>query len=96
MIIRIVKLHFQEQNTSDFEKLFDIVSPQIRKFEGCKKVELLHDISNPEIYFTYSWWDKPEDLEVYRSSDLFKHWWAEVKKLFAQKAEAWSLEEIRK
>ena len=96
MIVRIVKLHFKKQHTPDFEKLFDFLSPQILKFEGCNKVELLRDINNPEIYFTYSWWQSDEHLENYRNSELFKTWWAEVKKLFAEKPHAWSLEEVRK
>ena len=47
-----------------------------------KLLELYQDKNNPEIFFTYSYWDKEEDLEHYRNSELFKNVWIQTKKYF--------------
>lgn len=93
MLIRIVKLTFKPENISSFEQIFESSRPKILAFEGCNLVELYQDIKNPNIFFTYSFWDNPSDLENYRNSDFFKHVWSGTKKLFAEKPEAWSLQQ---
>jgi len=92
MIIRLVKMTFHEQYSSDFEKLFESVRDRIAECKGCQHVELLRDTSDGEhcIYFTRSIWDREEDLQSYRSSELFASTWKSTKALFAKKAEAWS------
>jgi heme-degrading monooxygenase HmoA len=42
--------------------------------------------------FTLSIWDDETALEAYRQSELFQTTWAKTKVLFAEKAEAWSVE----
>jgi hypothetical protein len=86
-------MHFRPEETANFEKLFREVYPKISTFPGCSGVTLLRDINNPAIYFTYSLWNGPDDLERYRNSELFKGTWAMTKILFENKAEAWSVEE---
>jgi quinol monooxygenase YgiN len=90
-LTRIVKLTFAADKVSDFLQTFDERKEMIASFEGCSSVELLRDINNPNIFFTYSKWDKEQSLENYRNSELFNTVWDTVKKWFAGKPEAWSL-----
>jgi len=62
--------------------------------EGCSHLELLADINNEGVVFTYSHWDAPVYLERYTNSDLFKTTWKQAKLLFAGQPQAWSLEKI--
>jgi quinol monooxygenase YgiN len=91
MIIRIVKMTFIPDKVNDFLNVFADAKNKILNCEGCKHVELLQDTEHQNILFTYSHWEKPEDLEKYRNSELFITTWAKTKILFAGKAEAWSL-----
>jgi quinol monooxygenase YgiN len=95
MLIRIVKLTFKPENIPSFEQIFDASKNGILSFEGCNMVELYQDINNPCIFFTYSFWDDPSDLENYRKSDFFKTVWGKTKKLFAEKPEAWSVHRLQ-
>ena len=92
-MIRIVKMTFEPKLIGDFEKLFDQNKHKIRAFEGCNHLELLQDKNNPNIFFTYSFWDAPENLESYRQSELFNTVWTATKKLFCAKPEAWSVDQ---
>jgi quinol monooxygenase YgiN len=56
MIIRIVKMTFQEEGVPDFLANFHKHKQQIRDFEGCKHLELLQQEGQPNVFFTYSWW----------------------------------------
>lgn len=94
MIIRIVKMTFVPENVNEFLKVFNDAKNKILNCEGCKHVELLRDSERPGVLFTYSHWESPEHLEKYRNSDLFKTTWEKTKKLFAEKAEAWSLSQM--
>ena len=95
MLTRIVKMTFKPENISSFERIFKTSSHRIRSFKGCSHVELLQDTRDPCIFFTYSLWDSPEDLEAYRGSDFFKGVWGHTRELFADRPEAWSLDQIR-
>lgn len=94
MIIRIVKMTFQQDKTADFLKVFNESKHLIAGFEGCTSLKLLNDRNNPGIFFTYSHWESEENLEKYRNSELFASVWAKTKILFAAKAEAWSVNEL--
>ena len=94
MIKRIVKLTFQEERVSDFLALFERTHQHIRAFPGCNHLELLRGTDQPNVFFTYSYWDGPEALENYRHSALFKGTWKETKKLFSDKPKAWSVEQL--
>jgi len=90
MIIRIVKLTFQEDKIDDFILLFEKYKQAIQTSEGCIKVEGSQNILSPNIFFTYSYWNSEDDLNNYRNSPLFKEVWPQVKVWFAENPETWS------
>lgn len=92
MIIRIVKLEFKSEEIDNFKTIFDTYKEAIRNFPGCNHLQLLQEKNNPQIFMTYSFWDKEESLNSYRHSDLFKGVWSKTKVLFSAKPEAWSME----
>ena len=92
MFVRIVKMSFQKEYIEDFLQMFEQKKKLIRNSPGCKLLELYQDKNNPEIFFTYSYWDTENDLENYRNSDLFKTTWKQTKSYFNNKPEAWSLD----
>ncbi|SHI99745.1 hypothetical protein SAMN04488096_106256 [Mesonia phycicola] len=94
MLVRIVKMHFQEEEIENFKLIFEEKKKYIRNFEGCQFLELYQDKNNKSIFFTYSYWVNDEALEKYRHSALFKEVWAETKIKFKQKAEAWSVDKL--
>ena len=83
---------FAEDKVEHFVDTFNQRKHLIASFEGCSGVELLRDINDPRIFFTYSKWDSAASLEKYRQSELFNTVWDTVKKWFAGKPEAWSVE----
>lgn len=91
MVVRIVKMTFRPEHTDRFRSLFDGWKDRIRAFPGCSHLELLHDVDDPCIFFTYSHWRHASDLEAYRNSDVFGEVWPTVKPLFAAPTEAWTL-----
>ena len=92
MITRIVKMTFKEDKIEGFLNYFPEIVNQIKAREGCINVELLHDVNDPRIFFTYSKWESEESLNEYRNSELFGKVWPKVKLWFDEKAEAWSVE----
>lgn len=92
MITRIVKLTIQQEKAAEFIALFNDSKSRIKNSPGCQHIELLADIQQPNVFFTHSRWDSEEHLNLYRNSDLFKNIWPRTKILFADKAEAWSLQ----
>lgn len=96
MIVRIVKMTFQEENIDDFIKLFKESSSKIAGMKGCTHLELMKDVNNSSIFFTYSIWDREEDLNNYRNSETFENIWGQCKKYFADKPEAFSMESLLK
>nr|WP_299381673.1 antibiotic biosynthesis monooxygenase [Allomuricauda sp.] len=95
MLVRIVKLTFKPENIPSFGRIFEASKPKILEFEGCELVIGYQDMTDPCVFFTYSHWKRETDLENYRKSEFFKNVWAETKALFADKPEAWSVNEIR-
>jgi len=95
MIIRIVKLSFKPEFVEDFIQIFKDSESLIKNFEGCQHVELLNDINQRNIFFTYSYWRSENDLNQYRQSDLFNNVWAKTKILFNDKPEAWSVDRFK-
>jgi len=82
---------FQPEKAEAFLKLFNRSKNEIRNFEGCLSLELFQDVSSKSVFITYSRWQSEEALQQYRESDLFKETWAQVKPLFIEKAEAWTV-----
>ena len=91
MVTRIVKMEFKPEKIQTFKELFAVVQHKIRQFEGCLHVELLQCATDSFIFFTFSHWDDATALENYRNSTLFRETWKETKKLFSNKAVAWSV-----
>lgn len=95
MIKRIVKMTFRPEAVQTFlEEAFEPSKDLIRAFPGCRHMELLQSAREPYVLFTLSMWEREEDLENYRQSELFQTTWAKTKALFAEKAEAWSVRVI--
>ncbi|MFD2824688.1 putative quinol monooxygenase [Lacinutrix iliipiscaria] len=94
MFVRIVKMSFKEDAIDVFLEHFNKNKVCIRNFEGCRFLELYRDQKNPNLFFTYSYWNTEADLERYRHSDLFAAVWAKTKPLFNDKPEAWSVDKV--
>ena len=94
MFVRIVKMSFQPEKIEEFLTNFNQKKEFIRKFKGCRLLELYRDKTDTNIFFTYSYWETEKDLENYRNSDLFKGIWAKTKVLFNDKPQAWSVNKI--
>lgn len=93
MLIRIVKMEFHETHVSEFLGIFASSRKKIRRFPGCTHLRLLRSQADACVFFTYSHWEREEDLERYRNSGLFRQVWGETRKLFRSMPEAWSLED---
>jgi heme-degrading monooxygenase HmoA len=94
MIIRIVRMHFTEAGVEEFLEIFHRNKDAIRNFPGCLHLQLLKDSKDVCCYTTVSHWDGPESLENYRKSELFGKVWGQVKTLFSERTQAFSLEKF--
>lgn len=92
MFVRIVKMSFHKNYIDNFLAMFENKKSLIKASKGCQLLELYQDKTNPEIFFTYSYWNDEQDLENYRNSALFKNVWAKTKILFNDKPVAWSVD----
>ncbi len=93
MILRIVRMEFQEGKEDEFKKLFMFQREKLLQFPGCLSVKLYRDASLPNVFYTYSLWESLDALENYRKSEIFLSVWKKVKKLFSGKPLAYSLQE---
>jgi heme-degrading monooxygenase HmoA len=84
-------MSFEEKHVDSFLELFNERKSLIRHFEGCNHLELWQDAHQPHIFFTYSIWQSEQHLNHYRFSELFKDTWTKTKALFADKPQAWSV-----
>ncbi len=84
-------MEFDPGKVSDFLLLFEEVRGQIAARQGCTHLELCKDASLENVYYTFSIWEKEQDLESYRCSELFEKTWARTKVLFCAKPQAYSL-----
>lgn len=87
---RIVRMEFLSEHVNDFENLFAQVKEQIRHFPGCLSLQVWTDPEAPNVYFTFSRWESPADLEAYRHSSLFTETWTQTKRWFCAKPQAFS------
>ena len=92
MLIRIVRMHFTEAGVEEFLQIFNAHKVAIRNFPGCTHLQLLKDSDDPLCYTTLSHWNRIEDLENYRKSELFGSVWGRVKTLFSERTQAFTLE----
>lgn len=91
MIIRIVKLTFQEDKVESFLTYFETIKHLVNGFPGCQGMKLVQDIQQPTIIMTYSHWNSETDLNLYRDSHTFQEIWPTIKVWFSARPEAWSL-----
>ena len=89
-MIRIVRMSFKPEYSENFEALFNERKELIRQVDGCTYLELWQDEHQPNVYFTYSVWSHPNDLEQYRISPLFIDTWTTVKQWFNESPQAFS------
>ncbi|WP_338870248.1 antibiotic biosynthesis monooxygenase family protein [Spirosoma sp. SC4-14] len=94
MLVRIVRMTFQEDKLGDFQAIFNNSKYLIRAFPGNQYLQLLSDPTQPNVRMTYSLWDSADALDAYRQSDLFRSTWAATKVLFAEKPIAFSAENL--
>jgi quinol monooxygenase YgiN len=94
MIRRVVKMTFQPDQIDAFLGIFAESSPQIRAFSGCLHLELWRSDTPDNVLFTFSHWASAQHLEHYRQSELFQATWVRTKALFADRPQAWSVEQI--
>lgn len=94
MITRLVKMTFKEEKSDDFQQFVGTIVKKISAFDGCHKVDILRDVNNPNVFFTYSYWDTEEYLNKYRNSETFKEIWNFTKQMFNGKPEAWSTQKV--
>jgi quinol monooxygenase YgiN len=87
---RIVRMEFSPEHVDDFEGLFASVKEQIRHFPGCLSLQVWTDPEAPNVYFTFSRWESPADLDAYRHSALFTETWTQTKRWFCAKPLAFS------
>jgi quinol monooxygenase YgiN len=94
MLTRIVRLPIEPLKLGEFMNHFNLSKEKIRSFEGCTHLKLLNDTKEKNILYTYSIWESEHSLEKYLHSDLFRSTWAQVRPLFFEKPQAWSLNEL--
>ncbi len=94
MITRIVRMHFRPGERDAFLDIFNASKHLIRQFDGCQHLRLYTEAGSPDVFFTFSVWTSPAHLDAYRNSELFQKTWAATKALFADKPQAWSMEEL--
>jgi quinol monooxygenase YgiN len=91
MVVRIVKMTFQKDLSSQFQVIFNQSKASILAMEGCSHLELLQDVAQPHIFITYSYWESETHLNAYRRSDFFRTIWPKTKILFSEPAVAHTL-----
>lgn len=94
MIIRIVRMYFTSPGAEEFLQIFDHHKEAIRNFPGCSHLQLLRDPDDELCFTTLSHWQTEDDLERYRNSELFGQVWGQVKTLFSQRSQAFSLKKF--
>ncbi len=94
MILRIVKMTVRESARDDFVALLKTITGAIRNVDGCNHLDILQDIRNPNIFFSYSLWESQDHLNRYRRSDFFLAVWSKLLQLFADAPEAWSVDKL--
>ncbi len=93
-ITRIVKMTFKPEHIKDFETFFISIKNKVANQPGCNGVKLLKEQNNTGVFFTYSNWDSVDDLNAYRNTETFGKIWPTVKNWFADKAQAWTVDEL--
>lgn len=94
MIVRIVKMTFQEDRIREVGHFLSRVQEKIKRTRGCLHLDILQDSTDQRIFFSYSLWRSEGDLSEYRNSAFFKQTWSTARKWFSDKPQAWSLTKL--
>lgn len=94
MITRIVKMTFDESKVEEFKSMITKNAYLIQNFDGCEYLRILQVENSSNTFFTYSYWQSAEHLEIYRKSDLFNRLWSKAKVGFIAKPEAWTVDVV--
>jgi len=95
MITRIVRMHFTNEGVQLFNELFKKHRVAMSSVEGCLSLELFRDPEKPTSFVTISKWENEHYLEAYRNSALFLTIWKKIKPYFSERADAFSLTEVK-
>ena len=87
-------MHFTDAGVEEFLDIFNKNKESIRNFSGCSHLELLRDLEDRTCFTTLSYWINQESLNAYRQSQLFEEVWGQVKSLFSERSQAFSLEKF--
>ena len=87
-------MHFTEAGVAEFLSIFDKHKNAIRNFPGCLHLELLKDQEDGFCFTTLSHWEDEKNLTAYRKSELFEVVWGQVKSLFSERSQAFSLKKF--
>jgi quinol monooxygenase YgiN len=94
MLIRIVRMEFHEDKIDEFLQIFESISTTISSFDGCLQVDLKRDTTLMHVFYTHSKWESENALNNYRNSEFFKETWTKTRRLFSNKAQAFSLVDV--
>lgn len=94
-IWRWVQMPIQAEHAAQAEAALLAQAPHTRAFPGCLALRLYRE-EGPEgpTFYSLSAWESLEALEKYRNSALFRAFWAKLKPLFREAAQAHTLTEI--
>ena len=87
-------MQFEQDQVENFKLLFEKYKAQIRGAEGCLYLELIQDKHYPTTFFTYSHWEREENLQMYKDSAVFGEVWPKTKAMFSGSPQAWSLDRL--
>ena len=85
-------MHFTEAGVAEFLEIFNKHKLDIRNFPGCTHLELLKDREDGTCFTTLSYWDNDTNLNAYRKSSISEEVWGQVKSLYSERSQAYSLE----
>jgi quinol monooxygenase YgiN len=94
MIVRVVELKIEKEKLPLALEKLEAIAPKVRVMEGCSYLEISNGIKDKGMILTYSHWSSIDALNAYRSSEIFRNFWGDIKKLFAEPARAWSLDPL--
>jgi len=85
---------FREDSSETFKEFTTSIKGTIKSFDGCLHLDMLRDINNSNVFFSYSHWVSEDHLNRYRNSEFFKATWLKTKQWFDAKPDAWSVEKL--
>ncbi|MCS7189255.1 MAG: antibiotic biosynthesis monooxygenase family protein [Bacteroidia bacterium] len=88
-IWRWVEIPVAPEKEEETHRLLLRQASQVRSFPGCRSLALYRSVG-PNFY-SLSLWESEEALEKYRSSRMFRDFWAQIKPFFRAPAKAMNL-----